>query len=170
MSRFFFAPSAVALALGLSGCSFLFAGPDLSGKWEGDMDCEDSSGDELTFDLILDLDDDGGGEFSGPFTFRNEQRIDMGAETMSDLKMEIILDAVIEVSGRGEQDLDISADYDDSRCRVTTGGEEDFDDECTAFGLDDGDLEDLGGNTDMIWDGEDTIEIDDSDCQGEMER
>ena len=148
----------------LSGCGLL-GGGDLSGDWEGSMDCD---GPEL--DLSMELEADGGGEFSGPFVFLSEQRVDDGTGNIYDLTLEIEYDVIFELDGGGEQELSGDAELADTNCLLELDGDL-VSNDCADMGLDEDELDDAGSIGDGFnWDGEDSIEIDDGDCEGELER
>lgn len=150
----------LAPILALTGC--LTA--DLGGSWEGSMSCDD--GPEI--DVEMDLDADGGGSFSGEFLFLSFQQVVEDGVTY-DIELEIEYEIEIETEGPGEQELDGEVELSEVSCRLYADGDL-VTDSCADMGLDESELEDAGRVGDMEWDGEDTIEIDDGDCEGELER
>ncbi len=162
MRRFilFLAP----VLLVLPGCVF---GPGLAGDWSGTIECEDEDSD-LEFDIELELEAEGGGVYAGEMSFLVEQEV-ISEGDLYVLIMEVDLDVEVETSGGGEQGLDMDTSYADSNCSISLAGQDLGSDECTEMGLDEGDLENSGAS-DLVWDGADTIEVDDDDCEGEIER
>lgn len=149
--------AAGAALLSLAGCM-----PSLVGEWEGEIECEETS-----MDLSIELEADGGGEFSGDLeTYTLMQGSTDGTSWEAELSLTIGM--VFEIDGGGEQDLDYEAEIDDADCRFTIEGEL-YSSDCEELGfdVDIGQEPDLG---DFTWDGADTIEIDDGDCRGELER
>lgn len=141
----------------LSACN-----PGLAGDWEGDIRCDDT-----TFDLRAELEKAGGGEYEGTM----EQEVDLSAtESGVDYRIWFLmeLDVVLSTDGRGEQELDVDGELADVSCKYWEDGDL-LSDDCGELGID----YDIGARLDLgevTWDGKDTIEIDDGDCSGELER
>lgn len=150
--------SLLPASLVLTGC----IGPGLAGDWEGEVEC-----DEGEIEVALELESDGGGDYSGEMDWTASLTFVEGGDTYQ-LEIDMKFDVEIESDGRGEQDLDNEAELKRVACRLTSGGQL-LSNDCDEMGLeyDIGSTSDLG---DLTWDGKDTIEVEDGDCAGELER
>lgn len=146
----------------LSAALLSACGPGLAGDWEGEIECDD-----VTADIAVELEDAGDGEYEGELVHAIDYTSTEDG-TSYRLLLEMVLDLVLETDGRGEQELDHDAELADVSCKLWEEGDL-LSDDCGEMGLD----YDVGASADLgelTWDGADTIEIDDGDCAGELER
>lgn len=152
--------STLALIL-LSGCGLL--GANLAGDWEGEVECRQP---EVQVEAELELDAEGGGQFAGTLDMVQRRAApDRGAT--AELVLTVSCAAELEASGGGEQDLDYDIEIEGVDCELFEGGSL-VAWGCEELGVDVDESEDDFGT--LTWDGEDSIEVDDGRCQGELER
>ena len=136
--------------------------PSLEGDWDGDFQCA-----TYTADLSIELDDEGDGEFAGELSMSIDQTSKEDGATIQYL-VEGLIDLQIQVAGMGEQDLDYDAEWIGADCETFVDGALAYV-TCQEIHFESapGSTADFG---DLTWDGADSIEIDEGDCDGELER
>lgn len=140
----------------LAGCQ-LFLGEGLEGDWEGVIHCADGDLDEW-----IEIDHEGGDTYAG--------EVEMFASSTDGtytLTLEISSDIEIDLDGAGEQELDYEVWLDDARCAFYEGNQL-LSSSCEEIGIEV--TEGWATLGELEWDGDDTIEQDDGDCSGELER
>ncbi len=155
-----------ALASGLLASALLGCNPGVGGDWDGAIECPDGQ-----FEVELALNRLDFERHEGDFELVGEQTIDQDG---SSWRIELDIDSEIVVlmpSATGQQELRYQLDDADATCALYQDGglveddcealeldlEQDYDEDAPVFGT-------------WTWDGEDTIEVEDGDCTGELER
>ena len=141
----------------LTGCF----GQGLAGEWEGDLDCGDG-----TVGLAADLEKTSRNIYAGSMTAESDTTI-IDSGTSWRLILDIDWDLTVNTDGPGEQELHYEALLNDLNCLLYREGDL-YSNDCEEMGISaDNDRSDLGTFT---WDGKDTIDIEDDDCHGSLER
>lgn len=115
---------------------------DLSGDWEGEIDCGDvSDGGGGSLDIELEIDEESTYEYEGTAEIT---KLTLGG-TATSIVMELVID---QTRTYGGQVLDVEAD-----CRAFPSGGDEYEIDCSDF-------------TELGWDGEDTVQADIEDFLG----
>ena len=126
----------------------------LAGDWTGTLECSNDDVGDYEVDVELELEPDGDGVFVGEMRLRGELEL-------PDYKLELDTTYDVEIEQedpRGEQDLEVEGECAETSTSV--------DGETIGSGC--ADVDDL--ETEGTWDGADSVEIDDGDCEGELTR